>query len=60
MTETPECIEGRLIDLIDADLSDLTSIDPALLAESLLYALRCVGGPGEAIAGFQTSAECGD
>jgi len=60
MTETPEYIEGCLIDLTDVDLSDPATINQTLLAESLVHALRCVGGPGEAIAGYNTSAECSD
>jgi hypothetical protein len=58
MPETPECIEGRLIDLTDVDLSDPMSVDQALLAESLRHALCCVGGPSEAIAGYITSGDC--
>ncbi len=57
MAETSEYIEGRLVDLTDVDLSDPVSIDRALLAVSLRHVLGCVGGPGEAIAGYQTSAE---
>lgn len=57
MAETPECIEGRLVDLTGVDLSDPVSIDRTLLTESLQHALECVGEPGEAIAGYQTSPE---
>jgi hypothetical protein len=60
MTDGPEYLDGNLIDLSTADLAELGSLDPDLLAASLEQVLRRVRRPIEAIAGYVISDPGGD
>jgi hypothetical protein len=55
MTDGPEYLESDLVDVGAANLAELGSLDPNLLAASLEQVLRRVRRPAAAIAGFTQS-----
>ncbi len=59
MTDRPEYLDSSLVDLGAADLAELGSLDPNLLAASLEQVLRRARRPAEAIAG-RTKSGPGD